>query len=394
MDIITAIKTAGAIYEIAGKTKNVMSGLRETPDLQGLYNFNGNMINLLGEFIVEPLVVISEDAMQNGSVTEKMTTVMLDTFTGYYLQSFNILNTVYGMDAKAIVTVLATDNGFNKLKASAYSKAMDLGREGLELAGSSLTRLSGMSHSLNDLLELTTESGIGNLPSGKGSASLTPTKDGSNGILGNGLLTRHIEVKLSSKSSTGEKIDICIPITIKARLIKVTTQNILEVSNPNRKNGSLTTWLDYKAGLASFWDFVFQNKAVEAYKQKRIKGNEFLEIMNSRKLSATSKLITDNKMGYELNYNLIIITENDRAKIEKECALNIFKEREKDMFLNSVYALSAAVMDETYEQVTLLTPNIRGLSTVSYKEVKGLNNKSNNDMTDFVKALMTNRNLF
>ena len=51
-------------------------------------------------------------------------------------------------------------------------------------------------------------------------------------------------------------------------------------------------------------------------------------------------------------------------------------------------------MDETYEQVTLLTPNIRGLSTVSYKEVKGLNNKSNNDMTDFVKALMTNRNLF
>ena len=49
---------------------------------------------------------------------------------------------------------------------------------------------------------------------------------------------------------------------------------------------------------------------------------------------------------------------------------------------------------ELFSMATLLTPNIRGLSTVSYKEVKGLNNKSNNDMTDFVKALMTNRNLF
>lgn len=393
MDIITGIKAAGAIYEVASKAKNVVAGLKESQDLQGLYNFNGSMINLLGEFIVEPLVVISEDAMQNGSVTEKMTSVMLDTFTGYYLQSFNILNTVYGMDAKSIVTVLATDNGFTKLKSSAYNIAMDIGKDGLRAAGS-LTTQSGISTSLNDLLELTNESGIGYIPTGKGNASLTPTKDGSNGILGNTILTRHIEVKLSSKTPSGEKIEICIPITIKARLLKVTTQNILEVSNPNRKNGSLTSWLDYKAGLASFWDFVFQNKAVESYKQKRIKGNEFLEIINSRKLSATSKLITDNKMGYELNYNLIIMTENDRVRIERECALNIFKEREKDMFLNSIYALSVAVMDETYEQITMLTPNIRGISTISYKEIKGLNNKSNNDMTDFVKALMTNRNLF
>lgn len=394
MDIITAIKTAGAIYSVADKAKNVVSGLRDTPDLQGLYNFNGNIINLLGEFIVEPLVVISEDAMQNGSVTEKMTTILLDTFTGYYLQSFNILNSVYGMDAKAIITVLATDNGFTKLKSSAYSTAIDLGKEGIQLAGGGLTRMSAMSNSFNELMELTTEAGIGSLPSGKGHANITPTKDGSNGILGNALLTRHIEVKLSSKSSNGEKVDICIPITIKARMLKVTTQNILEVSNPNRKNGSLTSWLDYRAGLASFWDFAFQTKAVEAYKQKRIKGNEFLEIINSRKLSATSKLITDKNMGYELNYNLILITENDRAKIERECALNIYKEREKDMFLNSIYALTTAVMDETYEQVTILTPNIRGMSTISYKEVKGLNNKSNNDMTDFVKALITNKNLF
>lgn len=387
MDMITAIKTVGAIYGAATKAKDMASGLKDTPDLKGLYNVNGSMINLLGEFIVEPLVVISEDAMQNGSVTEKMTTVLLDTFTGYYLQSFNILNTVYGMDAKSIVTILATDNGFNKLKSTAYSKAIELGM-------ATVGHESGLSSSFDDLLELTNESGILGLPIGKGNASLTPTKDGSNGILGNAILTRHIDIKISSKTSTNEKIDICFPITIKARLLKVTTQNILEVSNPNRKNGNLTTWLDYKAGLASFWDFVFQNKAVETYKQKRIKGNEFLEIMNSRKLSATAKLITDNKMGFELNYNLVLITENDRAKIERECALNIFREREKDMFLNSIYALSVAVMDETYEQVTMLTPNIRGISTISYKEVKGLNNKSNNDMTDFVKAIMTNKNLF
>lgn len=393
MDIITGVKTVGAIYDIASKSKSVMQGLKEANDMKGLYNINGSMINLLGEFIVEPLVVISEDALQNGSVTEKMTTILLDTFTGYYLQSFNVLSNVYGMDAKAIVNVLATDNGFNNLKNTAYKNGTALAKD--LIAGKDiLSKESGMSNSLSELLELTSESGIGMLSPGKVNASIMATKDGSNGVLGSAVLTRHIEVKLKTSDDGKNNFEICIPVTIKARVLKVTTQNILEVSNPNRKNGNLTTWLDYKAGLASFWDFAFQNKAVESYKQKRIKGNEFLEIVNSRKLSATSKLITDNKMGFELNYNLILITENDRAKIERDCSLNIFKEREKDIFLNSIYALTVAVMDETYEQVTVLTPNIRGLSTISYKEVKGLNNKSNNDMTDFVKALMTNKSIF
>lgn len=384
MDMLQVFKTAAGVYEALSKSqKKVGDALKDYNSISGLYSLNGNMINLLGEFIVEPLVVVSEDAMQNGSVTEKMVTVLLDTFTGYYLQSFNILSTVYKMDVKTIVSILATDNGYANLKSHAYKGLVN-----------SLKVESGISTSLQDLMELTNESGIGRLPTGKtGLAGIQPTKDGANGILGNGILTRNIEVKLTFKKDN-ETCNIVIPITIKARLLKVTTQNILDVSNPNRSNGSLTSWLDYSAGLASFWDFLFQNKAVEKYKEKRIKGNEFLEIMNSRKLSATSKIITNNSMGYELNYNLILITENDRFKIEKECALNIFKEREKDMFLNSVYALTAAVMDETYEQVTILTPNIRGISTVSYKEVKGLNNKSNNDMTDFVKSLLVNKSVF
>lgn len=394
MDMISAIGMVASIYDVAnkklGKSTSAKQTLEDAPDLGALYSTEGSMVKLLSEFTVEPLLVISEDAMQNGSVTDKLSTTMLDIFTGYYLQSFNVLNSIYNVEAKTIVNILSTDNGFNTLKRTAISSTVNTAKSSLM----NMSKESGITNSFDELLALTNEGALDklNLDSKANANILSPKSD--NGILGNCLLTRNLEINLKLKTPLGGINDIKVPITIRARLVKVSTQNILAVSNPNRTYGNMTTWLDYKAGLSSFWDFVFQTKAVKKYKESRLKGNEFLEIINSRKLSAYSKLAAKNITGYELNYNLIIITENDRFKIEKETGLNILKEKEKDMFLKSVYGLTCAVMDETYEQVSLLTPDIRGISTVSYKEIKNMNNKSNNDMTDLVKAIMSNKSLF
>lgn len=392
MDMISAIGMVASIYDVAnkklGKSTSAKQTLEDAPDLGALYSTEGSMVKLLSEFTVEPLLVISEDAMQNGSITDKLTTTMLDIFTGYYLQSFNVLNNIYNVDAKTIVNVLSTDNGYSTLKRTAISGI----KSTINSSIMNMSNETGVSNSFDELLALESALDKLNIENKAAATILSPKND--NGILGNCLLTRNLEIKLSLKTPLGGINAITVPITIRARLVKVSTQNILAVSNPNRKDGNMTTWLDYKAGLSSFWDFVFQTKAVKKYKENRLKGNEFLEIINSRKLSAYSKLAANKITGYELNYNLIIITENDRFKIEKETNLNILKEKEKDAFLKSIFGLTCAVMDETYEQVSILTPDIRGISSISYKEIKNMNNKSNNDMTDLVKAIMSNKSLF
>lgn len=388
MEVISAVSAVGAIYSTindaigkGGSPKEVLQK-GEIGSIDTLYKTQGSITKLLSEFVVEPLLVISEDAMDNGTITDKMANIMLDIFTGYYLQAFSVMSNVYNIDAKTIVSVLATDNGYKNLKSKALKTAIGLVTESAN---------SNHSDSYMRLLDLHTESALDNK---LGSAKIIESK---NGVLGNAVLNRNIEVEIVISKAAEKKLEhkISIPITIKARLVKVTAQNIIDVASPNKKIGSsLTSWLDYKAGLASFYDFVFQTKAVKKYKENRLKGNEFLEILNSRKLSAHSKLATNNVIGYELNYNLLILTDNDKNKIEKSLGWNIFKEREKDLFLNSVYSITTAVMDEGYETVTILTPDIRGLSTVSYKEIKNMNSKSNNDMTDLVKAILTNKTLF
>ena len=392
MDMISAIGMVASIYDVAnkklGKSTSAKQALEDAPDLGALYSTEGSMVKLLSEFTVEPLLVISEDAMQNGSITDKLTTTMLDIFTGYYLQSFNVLNNIYNVDAKTIVNVLSTDNGYSTLKRTAINGI----KSTINSSIMNMSNETAVSNSFDELLALESALDKLNIENKAAATILSPKND--NGILGNCLLTRNLEIKLSLKTPLGGINAITVPITIRARLVKVSTQNILAVSNPNRKDGNMTTWLDYKAGLSSFWDFVFQTKAVKKYKENRLKGNEFLEIINSRKLSAYSKLAANKITGYELNYNLIIITENDRFKIEKETNLNILKEKEKDAFLKSIFGLTCAVMDETYEQVSILTPDVRGISSISYKEIKNMNNKSNNDMTDLVKAIMSNKSLF
>lgn len=392
MDMISAIGMVASIYDVAnkklGKSTSAKQTLEDAPDLGALYSTEGSMVKLLSEFTVEPLLVISEDAMQNGSITDKLTTTMLDIFTGYYLQSFNVLNNIYNVDAKTIVNVLSTDNGYSTLKRTAINGI----KSTINSSIMNMSNETAVSNSFDELLALESALDKLNIENKAAATILSPKND--NGILGNCLLTRNLEIKLSLKTPLGGINAITVPITIRARLVKVSTQNILAVSNPNRKDGNMTTWLDYKAGLSSFWDFVFQTKAVKKYKENRLKGNEFLEIINSRKLSAYSKLAANKITGYELNYNLIIITENDRFKIEKETNLNILKEKEKDAFLKSIFGLTCAVMDETYEQVSILTPDVRGISSISYKEIKNMNNKSNNDMTDLVKAIMSNKSLF
>lgn len=379
MDVGTAAVAISSLLQImkpepkSGKTLTQAEINQKLKDekLNRLFNVKGNMITLMEDMIVEPLLVISEDAMDSKEY-DKVGNLLLDIFTSYYIQSFNILQDVYGLDSQTIITILGTDNGYNKLMSSAINKIKQLTSE------------SGLSSSFDDLLSLdnlTTEN--------------AKIEDDKKGILGNSLLTRNIMVTMRAfgDDSGNKDMKITMPITIKARLVKVTLESIVQVSEPNKQFNSLTNWLDVKSGMGTIMDYLFQTSAVKKYKAQRLKGNEFLELISKRKLSAYSKIGPTNLIGFELNYTLLLISSNDKVKLDRILNLNIYKEEQKNDFMNSVYSIACAVIDEPAEMVTFLTPKVRGINSVTFREVKGMGNKKDTDIADILTTIFKNKML-
>ena len=155
----------------------------------------------------------------------------------------------------------------------------------------------------------------------------------------------------------------------------------------------LTTWLDVKAGLSTLTDYLLQREAVKKYKKNLLKGNEFLRTINDRKLSAYSKVATTSVVGFELNYTLMIMSQKDKQLLDRYLNLNIYKEAEKDDFLASVFALSCTVLDDDAEMATFLTPQIRGINSVTYRELKKFSGQKENDVGELLMAMVKSRML-
>ena len=209
-------------------------------------------------------------------------------------------------------------------------------------------------------------------------------------IIGNQMLTREVNVKLRPYGAKSDTY-ISLPVTIKARLVKVSVDNVVQVSAPNKKFNTLASWLDVKAGISTFADYIFQTSAVKKYKQNRIKGNEFAELITQRKLSAYSKLANINVVGFELNYTLMLISMNDKLMLDRMLTLDIFKEADKNDFMQSTYALATAVVDEASEIVTYLTPKVRGINSITFKVLKNVGGKKETDVTDLLQTLFKSK---
>lgn len=376
------------------KNASGLLGSSDLETLKKLFSFNGNMIKLQEEVIVEPLLVISEDAM-NSSVYSQIGNTLLDTFTSNYINSFNLLQDVHGLSGNLILTILGTDNGYGKLASKLIKKGV--AAVGNSIVESLLTTESGMSDSYLKLLALdgaiTVESAATTSTENKNNTNKllgATLVDAKASIIGNQMLTREVNVKLRPYGAKSDTY-ISLPVTIKARLVKVSVDNVVQVSAPNKKFNTLASWLDVKAGISTFADYIFQTSAVKKYKQNRIKGNEFAELITQRKLSAYSKLANINVVGFELNYTLMLISMNDKLMLDRMLTLDIFKEADKNDFMQSTYALATAVVDEASEIVTYLTPKVRGINSITFKELKNVGGKKETDVTDLLQTLFKSK---
>lgn len=395
--ILSALGTAsvviGAVMDSKSANPKELAGdvYKALNDKQAkLIKTDGSITKLLSKYIVEPILIVSKDTMHIEEL-DRMLETQVDIFSSYYMQAFQILSTTYGLSHGVVLDLLATDNGSLK-------RVLD---RGLTVADKGLKNgFEDNTNYLDDLLateeiKISTEAGSERTMVNR----VTAAKD-TEGTL-RAMLTRSLEISIPihttkmGKHGAETVVDhtLMIPITVKAHVIFTDVGQILNMLNPSATDKSFGYRLDeYKSGGISLADLVFATDIIKEYKKNKINDkDQLLNVINERTLSANSKAL-DHKgvVGYEKYYNMLVVSANDKIRLDKHVNGDFFKEKYKQRLLEQARAMTVTIMDEDYERAVVLTKDIRGKSDISFKALsKRKDGKV--DLNDMLKAMVSNK---
>ena len=182
-------------------------------------------------------------------------------------------------------------------------------------------------------------------------------------------------------------------MTIKAHIIVTSTEGLLNMLTPTSRDKTFSArWDEYKAGSIGLKELIFCNDLIKQYKDVKLKDkNKLLDLVNNRVQSSLLRGAKSGIEGYEANYNMIVISTEDKIKIDKYIGGDILRENAKQRFLADTHALSVSIMDPDYERVNILINDIRGNSDISFKTISKRKSKDSSEMADIFKSLMLNK---
>lgn len=363
-----------------------------TSNRAALLRTDGSITRLLSNYIVEP-VIIATNGTRESAIMDRILEVNVDIFASFYLQAFEILRNMYGLENSLAVNILSTDTSILN-----RDLARNIGAGALKMMNSH----EAFKDSLGELLS--TESlclSIEDDHSAKAAVYSRIGKDAQEQPLST-MLQRNLEITIqqhgtiTSKSSerNGEKFShtVIIPITIKAHVLFVTTDNLLTMLKPNSSDKTFGYRFDeYKAGVISLADLIFCGDLIKKYKESKLTDTaKLLELLNDRALSANSKVATTGMIGYEKYYNMLVITDEDKVKLDKHVNGNIVDDKYKEKLLEQARAMTCTIVDSSYERLYVLTKDIRGKTDISFKALSKRKD-SGVDLSEMVRSLLSNR---
>lgn len=71
---------------------------------------DGSLTKFLTQFVVEPVIIVSKDA-KRAEVIEKVFALNSDIFCSFYMQAFNAMTSLYGVEAKYAINLLSSSTG-------------------------------------------------------------------------------------------------------------------------------------------------------------------------------------------------------------------------------------------------------------------------------------------
>ena len=336
---------------------------------------NGQITKLLSQYIVEP-VIISTHSVRDADPTvfQKLTELNTDIFASFYLQAFRILCDQYGANLNSAINLLSTDNSivFSDVATESDTSYLDM-----ILNDTKYLRISVEKEDTK-----TYENGV-KVDDNLSKFEKSPLYS---------TLTRNIEVSVTIDEKDKKSRTLVIPITIKAHIMLCGIDGILNMLAPNKVDKSFSYRLDeYRAGAISLSELIFAGDLIKKYKENRIKDKEgLLEVVNERSINSSARVINNGIRGFEANYNMLMITSNEKIKLDKHVMGDITKEKQKQDLLSQAHAINISIVDEDYERVTMLTKDIRGMSTIGFKSLTKRKADSGN-YDELIKSLMVSK---
>ena len=398
----------------------------------GLIRAGGSAMKLLGKYIVEPVIVLSND-LYNSEDLDAALSMHVDLFTATYMQLFDVITASYGIDPNVTVDLIGTDTGGLERLAMAGLK---LASEGNALTGvtpiDNLFRDSSLGNeaskpktddtvtpeeqALYDAgLEYGREQGLerGREEGKKAAKNKKSKKYTINNLKVSGskadlvipnILQRRIEIvieqPLPARVATADQeareatdLTVTIPITIKLSAIFTTPGNIVNAISPGHTKHSFSNRLDdFRATSISAMEFFFATDLIKKYKKNKLKDKEgLLKLLQSRKFSANSKAVDKGIIGFEKYYTMYILSRDTKTIVENSLGGKLAKSKYKDNFLEAGYGLSVSIMDEDAERMTVYMKDLRGSSKLSYRVMSKNSKSGGGDVTELMKAIMAGK---
>ena len=464
--------TAGSSDE---KLVGALAALKKETKSNAIIKYDGNMANVLGEYIVEPVIIISNNVARD-DISKQALELNMDLFCSYYMQVYEILKVADGMSGKEAVSLLSTDNdslpaairdysidNYLKLKAGMSFESMnfDASKQDVKFGLESLTlSMEAVSKEFADAIkEIYDESIDGkkrdkitagriaaaSLNSGKTQAEIS---DDANATINKGYaLTRAEEIKLKIKRGNDHTVDtmtgvsgrkeivesdykgydlmstllyktfyidynmplysdeakteveryyrVRFPITIKARIIFANPEDITNMIVPFNTNVNFFSRLeDYRSSAINFFkDLVWCDDLIkEAKKAKLNDDKNLIKLINDRTSSANAKMLNNKPgIGFEKNYNMLILADDDLTTIERAIGGKLKDEVNMKKLLRVTQSLSCTIVDFDFERITVSLSGGIGKSSTRFQDLKKKSNNGKEDLTELVKMLMANK---
>lgn len=429
----SALATLTTIFDhVASGEGNGMELVEKLNKKYDLITSNGSITKLLSNYIVEPVILATYDARES-EVFDSVSNLNTDIFTSFYMQAFQVLTNQMDIDARTAVNLLSTDSSAfspkSLLELGQYvqgKKALAGVVGGAAAAVENYNYLEILNNPKNKFLKVNfasegpfdqneepAEVEIPLYPDNiKRNDKIYQNKDlyeiEKHPLYAVQTRNLNLEISIDYKSTAmRQKYEeqgkepptqlktIVIPIIIKAHIIVLGVQDIINALKPNSRTKSLSYRIDeWRAGAISFKDLIFCSDLIRDYKDVKKKDrNSIVELINARNLNANLNTIYGAK-GFESNYNMIICTTNDKVKIDKAMNGDIFKEGVKQKFLADMHAIGCTVLDEDYERLSILIKDIRSRSDVGYKAIqKRKPGSAEQDLIKMTQALLMNKQL-
>lgn len=454
---MSALATAAGMIETVKTVSDIVKNI--TTDRSNDYAnsqtlksavINGNFIKLVRSGIIEPTILVTENALYQDDLIDKINNLIVDNFMAFYTQVFTKITSTGIVTPVEAIDIMSTNlNTLQNMKDRTKDFLLKHGKEYIkdkyeDLVTKEQLRLNNLNLDLTSLYlnddeirsikklaterinDLDAETTIAakldqlrqprNYP-GQDQRVVLHAEDAMKNIFGTDnylykVLTRQFELCLSIPTyknkldSNGEvekdkyglpvkEIDshksLVIPMIIRANIKFVNINEIAAVCSSKDKSKSfMARYHEWKSGGISLLELIFCSNLIKQDKMDKLNKDSSLlkDIEQANFASEIRKKLTGFK-GFETMYSSLVITAEEIDYLSKINNTD-YEGKAKNQLLSMLNGFMLVVIDTNTVRIHI--KEINGVVTVNHKSLKRRGDSDNN-VLDFFKSLTTGNSI-